>query len=460
MYVCAILKFTFKIFFMIVENLISYTTKRTLCAVSLLFIVALCFGQKRTSSFMPVFLQGEITYVNGTVRTGLVMLPNLSDDKVIFFREGENAKRERIKSDQLKYLVAHSLDGSRYAFERTHHFESIEDTKYSKHKFWRLILFEDAITLYYSGLFRPDKDGNVIFIDPQMVEIGNAATILRYFIKREGQDMPVFFAATSPNSRVRHLDRDMIESSKLNMSDFPELVAKIESRELTHKNIPYVISLYNEHLKATQGSTSTSNIAATPQQPANRDIVLAPPRPQDPNNWARVGNAFSLGVYFPFDTIFNTGFQFTSEYRVNKFFRYGAGAIFGSINDVHADKPHLPKDEDIKIGYMGIMGHLHLQYPLWQYGKTNIVPYVQPGFGVVMPLFGGVSDAAKHGNSKGTFTVSPGMRFSFSPASGPSALYIDFYYRWMRMSDMNMKGADAQKYNIGTFGINLGLGFY
>ena len=214
-----------------------YTVKLKII-VLLLFTATFVFGQP--------FRPGSLTFENGDVKTGFLQIPTKGEQKTIKFKTDINDKKaESIKSDVLLSLVVESEDENRYTFHRTSVKRPLGRT--SK-KAWLLVLLDDYVTLCFTGgQFQTDTKGNVVAKTEYWR--GRDLPTFSYFLKKKGENLPFAFAQTSPSPTMFGLNNELRRNAKLHLSDYPELVERIENKEFTHKDVVQIIQLYNDYMK-------------------------------------------------------------------------------------------------------------------------------------------------------------------------------------------------------------------
>ncbi|HKO78336.1 MAG TPA: hypothetical protein VJU52_14060 [Flavobacterium sp.] len=191
------------------------------------------------NSFAQEFHEGTVNYLNGDTKKGLIKLKG----DYLKFKENEDAKTVKIDDSLLKSIMFESIDGKKYILERVFRQAAFKKFKYC----WLQLLQEGGYySLYltadgYSYSF--DQYGNMQLTSSYI----NNRTLpcFTYYIKKFDEDKVYYFSPTS-GLNAEYLFRD---SCREFLSDYPELLARVEKKELKKMNVDYVIDQYNKFKK-------------------------------------------------------------------------------------------------------------------------------------------------------------------------------------------------------------------
>lgn len=218
--------------------------KNLLKFVSLFFLLLtgnFVFGQ--------VYQRGVITYVNGDVRVGNLMIPEIINQKTIKFKQsGNNSQIEKIASTDLKSISVESEDGNKYHFDRI--LIAVKPgSKPMKQPFWLLAYVTGYATLYiYANYYDTDKIGNVRTLADHGLGVGNIVGPATYFYCLRKGNQNIAYSFGIENKSIIPINRLKVNAERY-FSDYPELVERINNNELKGEDIIKIIDMYNEHMK-------------------------------------------------------------------------------------------------------------------------------------------------------------------------------------------------------------------
>jgi hypothetical protein len=214
--------------------------------IALILISSFAFGQ--------VFQKATITYLNGEVKKGFVLIPRKPTEKSIKYKLSRNiSTEERIKSEELKYIVIESDEGNKYVLERIP--IALKPRSKPTKPCWLLVKVAGYGTLYIGAdYFVADNMGNV-----DVVAVGgghSGPATFNYYLKKGNLDVAYYMGMTSPGGMLG-LNALLRKTAEMNLSDYPELVERIKNKEFTHNDIPAIIMIYNDYMK---GNTAIQHL--------------------------------------------------------------------------------------------------------------------------------------------------------------------------------------------------------
>jgi len=203
-------------------------------AIALLLTANFVFGQ--------VYQRGSITYLNGDVKTGYLLIPEAPKQKTIKFKLSRNISQvDKIQSEDIKSISVESKDSNIYYFERVS-VSRKPGTKPLK-PYWLLVCTSGYATLYTSSsYFESDDKGNVFVV----ASSSSGPPTFNYFLRKGNQDIAYYFGMTG---NIIGLNIMLKKNADQYLSDYPELVERIKNKEFTHRDIKAIIQIYNDYMK-------------------------------------------------------------------------------------------------------------------------------------------------------------------------------------------------------------------
>lgn len=201
----------------------------------------ICFLLFFTQLTAQKYHQGIVNFKNKTIKKGFIKLPETSD-KEIKFKSTMEGQVEKINSTDLNSLMFLSSNGEQYIIE----YLSIRlDNNQKNEEQWLFLSQKGYYNLYSSGTgFSIDKNGTLYLTSEYLTN--RTLPGLNYFIKKPEDTNVIFFALTSSSLSMLGLNKILKHSCTEYLSDYPELVEKVMKKELTHRNVSQIISLYNQ----------------------------------------------------------------------------------------------------------------------------------------------------------------------------------------------------------------------
>ncbi|MEN8250107.1 MAG: hypothetical protein ABFS32_14335 [Bacteroidota bacterium] len=174
---------------------------------------------------------GEIIYIDGKTKVGLVGMMEDGGDEFIKFKASESAEVEKIESEKLTRII-YKIDDEAYEFHRIKVNVGWKAKVKIKGPGWLQVVQKGYATLYI----------NVIVMSNRDFYGTNSATFKDYYIKRDSDEaakMIATIASANNNQTFR-------ANGPIFFADYPELAEKIQSKEYTWKDLFDVVDMYNE----------------------------------------------------------------------------------------------------------------------------------------------------------------------------------------------------------------------
>ncbi|HIB38088.1 hypothetical protein [Mesonia sp.] len=186
------------------------------------------------------FWKGEITLTDGTIKKGLVQVPNNPAQSKVTIKSSDG-KKNRIKKKDIKLVKVFSESGKIYEFEPIKVVLTIKGNA-SLGKYLLLISNKnDYAKIYLSyGAYRINKNGELYMLYRYMV--GRDFPTLEYYIKKRNAEKGRLLHATN-------LTRGFKKSANAYFKEAPALLQKINNNELKFKDIDKIAKIYIDTTK-------------------------------------------------------------------------------------------------------------------------------------------------------------------------------------------------------------------
>ncbi|WP_460219508.1 hypothetical protein [Psychroserpens sp. MEBiC05023] len=183
------------------------------------------------------FWKGDITLSNGTVKSGLVKVPNNPKQKRVVYKISEKGKVEKIKRDAIASVVVYSENGNAYLYENTKCILHMKREKPSTSSLLLVSAKNDYVTFYVeSGAYKVDKsDGELGLL--YRYNYGQDFPTVAYYIKKRDKSVANLFYMTGHLGGIK-------KGTKLHLTEAPNLVDRVLKKEFKKKDVAEIISLY------------------------------------------------------------------------------------------------------------------------------------------------------------------------------------------------------------------------
>ena len=186
--------------------------------ISMLFLSVASYGAK--------YEDATVVFSDGSSKTGLVESP--FGGEFIFFKTSENATVEKLESSRVSGITF-TIKGEKYEYHQLKVYLGWGQKRISDPR-WLQVVEKGIATLYVE---KSTLSG---------VNQMNSAGFLDYFVIRKGEPAAKMIANVSGANN----NQTFRAKAPLYFEDYPELSAKIESKEYTWKDLVPVVQEYNK----------------------------------------------------------------------------------------------------------------------------------------------------------------------------------------------------------------------
>ncbi len=201
----------------------------------LIFIFTPLFFFSQNINTNP-YWEGQILLTNGTVKKGLVKVPNSKSVTGVSIKSSESGSAERIPEKEIQAVMVTSDTGKSYLFERMPIVTTLKGNASLGNSFLMATNKNDYVTFYIlSSAYKVNKKTGTI----STVAKGNAynAPAFYYFIRKKGKEKANLFYATNMIGGLN-------KSAKVHFTEIPDLIKRVKNREFKQKNIDDLIAAY------------------------------------------------------------------------------------------------------------------------------------------------------------------------------------------------------------------------
>ncbi|WP_159800186.1 hypothetical protein [Flavobacterium sp. MK4S-17] len=195
------------------------------------------------------YYSAKIKFLDGDVKEGYAELPsNQLLDNAIKFKESEKGKLIRYDFDIIQYIIYHTDSGKEYLFEWKN-IKSIYGSKKNPKesnptiKYWSLVAFANpAIKCYRTAdVYYIDEEEEIQFIIKN--NIGLASVSISFL--RPNEEVPTMITSSNMESQnMLGRESKFRKSAAYYFKDIPELVKRIDNKELKAENIGELLKAY------------------------------------------------------------------------------------------------------------------------------------------------------------------------------------------------------------------------
>ncbi|WP_191858711.1 hypothetical protein [Hanstruepera ponticola] len=188
------------------------------------------------------YWKGEIRLLDGTSKKGLILVPNSSGEDYIAYKSSENGNKETFRRKLIDYVVVASENGRSYLYENIPVAYTIKGITSKNTKLLLVAAKNNYVTFYVeSGVYKVDEKTNEIYFLYRS-QFGNDLPATYYFIRKQDASNANLFALSGNN--IVGLNSKLKKSAKYHLTETPDLIKKIEKKELKHNDVPKIISQY------------------------------------------------------------------------------------------------------------------------------------------------------------------------------------------------------------------------
>jgi hypothetical protein len=228
--------------------------KRLLIALLAIIGLFTCnvFSQSLIGIGGAKFLPGEILMEDGSTKSGLIQIPKRPSSQKAKFKDSEEADAQTVKIHDIKSFTVTSELGEKYTLESNYIDQSKKAgvKRVTKFRIFLLVEVKGYASLYKIGdEFRTDKKGTLYLYSSNAGD-GSGVVNFRYYIKKQGADYAEIFTYENPvNGFMPDISRNsVVKSMEVHLSEYPELIEKVRSKEIDKVNLLEIFMLYNEFM--------------------------------------------------------------------------------------------------------------------------------------------------------------------------------------------------------------------
>jgi hypothetical protein len=198
------------------------------------------------------FLPGEIRMEDGSTKKGLIQIPRRPSSQKVKFRTTEESEKQTIRIQNIKSFTVTSDLGKQYTLESNYIDQSRRAgaKRVTKFRIFLLVELKGHASLYKIGdAFRTDKDGTLHLFSSNAGD-GSGAVNFTYYIKKKGADYAEIFTYENPvNGFLPDVSRrSVVKAMETHLSEYPELIEKVKTKEIDQMNLSEIFTLYNNYM--------------------------------------------------------------------------------------------------------------------------------------------------------------------------------------------------------------------
>jgi len=209
---------------------------KTMVIIGLLFLISMDAKAQININTNP-YWQGEIRLFDGTIKPGYVMVPNNSKENEIAFRPSPKGEKETIKRKHIESVGVVSEKGKRYLYENTPIVFSFKSKKAAGNSLLLVEAKNDYVTFYVeSQAYKVDaKSGEIVLL--YRYNSGQDFPTITHYIKKKDAPVANMFYMTGLVGGIK-------KGAKYHLTEDPELMRKINEKELGKNDISEIINNY------------------------------------------------------------------------------------------------------------------------------------------------------------------------------------------------------------------------
>ncbi|MFP3598038.1 hypothetical protein [Chryseobacterium sp. SIMBA_029] len=190
------------------------------------------FGQK--------YQKALLILKDGEQKQGLIQVnvKSLFQPKKFIFKVSESSEPQKIDISMVKAVTIFGKNNQVYESENIDY--AFNPKKNKTKNGWALKVVSGYYNLYTFGSYSFDKEDNLTITNSS-----NSLPEQFYFIRKNSETRALLFGIYSPSPTYLGLHKVLLDRVKNFMSDNPELVAKVENKELSISDIERIVRDYN-----------------------------------------------------------------------------------------------------------------------------------------------------------------------------------------------------------------------
>lgn len=177
---------------------------------------------------------------NGETRPGFVNTKSLKKKKTVVYKPSDDAAKEKIPLASIDKIIfniqgqLHELDNVAFAYAEGY------KIKYA----WMFKLEEGYYDLYTQAHYGFTKEGDIVF-SVEYIRNGTLPSI-PFFIKKFDEEVAYSFALYSNSPTYFGLHNVLRKNVKKYMADYPDLVEKVDEKDLSTSDVEQIVREYNQ----------------------------------------------------------------------------------------------------------------------------------------------------------------------------------------------------------------------
>lgn len=189
------------------------------------------------------YWEGEIMLKDGTLKKGYIQVPNTTKESIINFKTGSlSGTKEKFKRKEIDYIIVTSDKGFSYRFENIAVVWNLEGNKSMGTSLYLIMGQNNYVTFYIETqqYITNSKTGKIDFL--YVYNQGQDFPSVTYVMKKRGEEKARLLHTTG-------IIGGLIRRAKVYLTETPELLKRIEEKELKIPDLPEIIETYIKETK-------------------------------------------------------------------------------------------------------------------------------------------------------------------------------------------------------------------
>lgn len=209
---------------------------------SLVFFLAFQSAKAQLLINNNAYWEGEIMFIDGTLKEGYIQVPNTTKENKINFKKSLNGTKEKFKRKEIDYIIVTSDKGFSYRYENTAVVWTLEGNKSMGTSLYLIMGQNNYVTFYVETqqYITNSKTGKIDFL--YVYNQGQDFPSVTYVMKKRGEEKARLLHTTG-------IIGGLIRRAKVYLTETPELLKRIEDKELKIVDLPEIIETYIKETK-------------------------------------------------------------------------------------------------------------------------------------------------------------------------------------------------------------------